>query len=131
MTDLEKHWDDLPVGPAPVDAILREAAPRRRPPSARRRPEARLKRSLAAVAVLGGIAAAFVAGTLVADPVARRRPARSPSRARRRLRSPRRSRSTASCRARSRATSCSSTTSTAASTWSGRTGGRLRLRVRG
>ncbi|WP_148613800.1 beta-propeller domain-containing protein [Nocardioides rubriscoriae] len=67
MTDLEKHWDDLPVGPAPVAAILREA---RRTSAAerRRRPEARLKRSLAAVTVLGGVAAAFVAGTVVSSP---------------------------------------------------------------
>ena len=64
MTDLEKHWDDLPVGPAPVDAVLREAR-RGASASARRRPEARLRRSLTATAVLGGVAAAFVAGTLV------------------------------------------------------------------
>jgi hypothetical protein len=73
VTDLEKHWDDLPVGPAPVDAILRRA---RRTPSAglvpglaprRRRPEDRLRRSLTTVAVLGGVAAAFVAGTIVPD----------------------------------------------------------------
>jgi hypothetical protein len=64
MTDLEQHWDDLPVGPAPVDAILREAR-RQAAAEARRRPEARLKRSLVGVTAFGGIAAAFVAGTLV------------------------------------------------------------------
>ncbi|MCW2813503.1 MAG: hypothetical protein JWN84_958 [Nocardioides sp.] len=65
MTDLEDHWDDLPVGPAPVDAILREAR-RTSAASGRRRPEARLRRSLTGVVALGGVAAAFVAGTLVA-----------------------------------------------------------------
>ncbi|MGA8256571.1 MAG: beta-propeller domain-containing protein [Nocardioides sp.] len=64
MTDLERQWDDLPVGPAPVDAILNAA----RRDAARRRPERRLKRSLLGVGALGGIAAAFVAGTLVAQP---------------------------------------------------------------
>ncbi|WP_134767032.1 beta-propeller domain-containing protein [Nocardioides sp. 1609] len=64
MTDLERQWDDLPVGPAPVDAILREAR-REAAADARRRPERRLRRSLTGVAVIGGVAAAFVAGTLV------------------------------------------------------------------
>ena len=66
MTDLENHWDDLPVGPAPVDAILREA--RREAAAGVRTPEQRLRRSLRGVAVIGGIAAAFVAGTLVTSP---------------------------------------------------------------
>ncbi|MDO9455352.1 beta-propeller domain-containing protein [Nocardioides sp.] len=67
MTDLEQNWDDLPVGPAPVDAVLRDAH-RQAASERRRRPEARLKRSLTAVAVLGGVAAAFVAGTIVSAP---------------------------------------------------------------
>ncbi|MFB9312682.1 beta-propeller domain-containing protein [Nocardioides plantarum] len=69
MTDLEKHWDDLAVGPAPVDAILRRARRTSLGPAAtgRRRPEDRLRRSLTTVAVLGGVAAAFVAGTIVPD----------------------------------------------------------------
>ena len=67
MTDLENHWDDLPVGPAPVDAILREAR-RQAAADARRRPEARLRRSLLAVAAVGAVAAAFVAGSLVSTP---------------------------------------------------------------
>ncbi|QDH11087.1 hypothetical protein FE634_22015 [Nocardioides dongxiaopingii] len=64
MTDLERQWDDLPVGPVPLDAILREAR-REAATETRRRPERRLRRSLTGVAVVGGIAAAFVAGTLV------------------------------------------------------------------
>ncbi len=64
MTDLERQWDDLPVGPAPVDAIVNAG----RRDAARRRPEHRLKRSLLGVGALGGVAAAFVAGTLVAGP---------------------------------------------------------------
>lgn len=66
MTDLEKHWDDVPVGPVPADAILRDAR-RQAAADLRRRPEARLQRSLKTVAVAGGIAAAFVVGTLVPD----------------------------------------------------------------
>ncbi len=67
MTDLERDWDDLPVGPAPMDAILREgrrSAARR----GRRTPAARLRRSVLGAATVGGIAAAFVAGTIVAAP---------------------------------------------------------------
>ena len=58
---LDRLWDDLPVGAAPVDDIVRagrsgvSAAPRR------------LRRSLAATAVIGSVAAAFVVGTLVAS----------------------------------------------------------------
>lgn len=66
MTDLERDWDDLPVGPAPVDAILREA--RREAARATRSPQRRLRRSLGGIAVVGGIAAAFVAGTLAGSP---------------------------------------------------------------
>ncbi|MFA6299740.1 MAG: beta-propeller domain-containing protein, partial [Nocardioides sp.] len=71
MNDLERLWDDLPVGPAPVADILRDgrsAGPRPR----RTRP---LMRSLTRVAVLGGIAAAFVAGTLVDRPLSDAPPA--------------------------------------------------------
>ncbi len=67
MTDLERDWDDLPVGPVPMDAILRDgrrAAARQQ----RRAPGARLRRSLAVSAGIGGLAAAFVAGTLVSSP---------------------------------------------------------------
>lgn len=67
MTDLEKQWDDLTASPVPIDAILRDAH-RAAAAERRRRPEARLKRSLTGVAVVGGIAAAFVAGTLVTTP---------------------------------------------------------------
>ena len=66
MTDLERDWDVLPTGPAPVDAILREA--RREAARTRRTPEQRLRRSLGGAAVVGGIAAAFIAGSLVSSP---------------------------------------------------------------
>jgi hypothetical protein len=66
MTDLERHWDDLPVGPAPLDALLREG--RREAARAAAAPRRRLRRSLGATAVAGGIAAAFVAGTLATSP---------------------------------------------------------------
>jgi len=66
MTDLERDWDDLPTGPAPVDIILREA--RREAARGRRTPEQRLRRSLRGALVVGGIAAAFVAGSLVSSP---------------------------------------------------------------
>lgn len=66
MTDLERTWDDLPVGPAPLDALLREG--RREAAAAAGAPRRRLRRSRGAVAVVGGIAAAFVAGSLVAAP---------------------------------------------------------------
>ena len=71
MTDLERHWDELPVRPAPVDRILRDAHReklRADAAAAARRPERRLRRSLRNAAVLGGVAAAFVAGTLVTQP---------------------------------------------------------------
>ena len=67
MTDLERDWDDLPVGTVPLDAILREAR-RESARTRKHRPEARLRRSLLGVATVAGIAAAFVAGTLVTTP---------------------------------------------------------------
>ncbi|GAA5144710.1 hypothetical protein GCM10023340_12820 [Nocardioides marinquilinus] len=63
MTDLERQWDELPVGPAPVDAILREA---RRTRTTRRR--AALRRPLLGVVAVGAVAAAFVAGGVVTQP---------------------------------------------------------------
>ena len=51
MTDLERDWDDLPTGPAPVDIILREA--RREAARGRRTPEQRLRRSLRGALVRG------------------------------------------------------------------------------
>ncbi|MDN4173995.1 beta-propeller domain-containing protein [Nocardioides sp. SOB77] len=60
MTDLERLWDDVPVGPAPTDRILRAA--RREQRGSRRRP---LLRSAGTVVALGALAAAFVAGTQV------------------------------------------------------------------
>ncbi|MDO9494511.1 MAG: beta-propeller domain-containing protein, partial [Nocardioides sp.] len=71
MNDLERLWDDLPVGPAPVADILRDgrsAGPRPR----RTRPP---MRPLTWGAVLGGFAAAFVAGTLVDRPLSDAPPA--------------------------------------------------------
>ncbi|GGO74731.1 beta-propeller domain-containing protein [Nocardioides deserti] len=59
MTDLERLWDDVPVGPAPTDRILRAARPEQR---SWRRP---LLRSTGTVLALGALAAAFVAGTSV------------------------------------------------------------------
>jgi hypothetical protein len=62
MNDLERLWDGLPVGPAPLTAIMRGEPVAL--PSARRR----VPRPLARAAVVGGLAAAFVAGTLVGQP---------------------------------------------------------------
>lgn len=62
MTDLERDWDNLTVGPAPLESILREA--RREAAQSAAAPRQRLRRSMGAIAVVGGIAAAFVAGTL-------------------------------------------------------------------
>lgn len=59
MTDLERLWDDLPVGPAPTDRILRAARAER---GGRRRA---LLRPTGTVLALGALAAAFVAGTHV------------------------------------------------------------------
>ncbi|MDP2773211.1 MAG: beta-propeller domain-containing protein, partial [Nocardioides sp.] len=71
MNDLERLWDDLPVGPAPVADILRDG--RGALPRARR--TRGVLRPLTRVAVLGGIAAAFVAGTLVDRPLSDAPPA--------------------------------------------------------
>ena len=60
MSDLEDLWDDVPVGPAPVSAILREGRAAAR--SSRRRPWFRPVTALAAVGALGG---AFFLGTSV------------------------------------------------------------------
>lgn len=62
MTDLENAWDDLPVSTAPIDAVLR--AGRRDEP--RRRPVPRP--GLRTATAFGAVAAAFVAGVVVADP---------------------------------------------------------------
>lgn len=66
MNDLERLWDDLPVGPAPVSDIIRAGRADRAGRAGRGRP---FVRPLLRVAVLGGIAAAFLAGTLVDQPV--------------------------------------------------------------
>ena len=63
MTDLERHWEELPVGPAPVDAIMRRA----RAAAGDREPTGRTGASLKRVGVLACVAAAFVACTLVAQ----------------------------------------------------------------
>ncbi len=60
MSDLEKMWEDLPSGTAPVDDILREG---RRSASAQRRKF--VTRPLIAATALTGIAAAFLVGTAV------------------------------------------------------------------
>ncbi len=64
MTDLENLWDDLPVGPAPTGAILREA----RAQSRRRRSRRGLLRPLTSIAGLAALGTAFVVGTYVASP---------------------------------------------------------------
>lgn len=66
MNDLERLWDDLPVGPAPVSDIIRAGRAGQAGRTARGRA---FVRPLMRVAVLGGIAAAFLAGTLVDQPV--------------------------------------------------------------
>ncbi|GAB2772702.1 hypothetical protein GCM10027020_27430 [Nocardioides salsibiostraticola] len=62
MSDLENLWDDVPVGPAPVSAILREGRAAAR---SSRRPWFRPVTALAAVGALGG---AFFLGTSVSGP---------------------------------------------------------------
>lgn len=62
MSDLERLWDDLPVGRAPVDDILRAGRKRTRTP--RRRPI----RPLFTAGVLTAVGGAFVAGIVVAQP---------------------------------------------------------------
>ena len=51
MTDLERHWEELPVGPVPVDDILREG--RREASSQARSGRALFRRA----GVLGTVAA--------------------------------------------------------------------------
>jgi hypothetical protein len=63
MSDLERLWDDLPVGRAPVDDILR-AGRRKQGRAPRRRP----LRPLLTAGVLTAVGAAFVAGTVVGQP---------------------------------------------------------------
>jgi hypothetical protein len=60
MNDLERLWDDLPVGPAPVADIMRAGG--------RRPTRRRFVRPLVRGAVVAGVAAAFVAGVLVGQP---------------------------------------------------------------
>ena len=62
MSDLERLWDDLPVGRAPVDDILRAGRKKTRKP--RRRPI----RPLLTAGVLTAVGAAFIAGTVVSQP---------------------------------------------------------------
>jgi Beta propeller domain len=62
MTDLERLWDDLPVGRAPVDDILRAGRKKTRTP--RRRPV----RPLFTAGVLTAVGGAFLAGIIVAQP---------------------------------------------------------------
>lgn len=63
MSDLERLWDDLPVGRAPVDDILRAGRKRTRRPRSRRP-----LRPLVTAGVLTAVGAAFVAGTVVGGP---------------------------------------------------------------
>ncbi len=62
MSDLERLWDDLPVGRAPVDDILRAGRKKTRMP--RRRP----LRPLLTASVLTAVGGAFLAGIVVAQP---------------------------------------------------------------
>ncbi|HET9420222.1 MAG TPA: beta-propeller domain-containing protein [Nocardioides sp.] len=62
MSDLERLWDDLPVGRAPVDDILRAGRKKGRTP--RRRPV----RPLFTAGVLTAVGGAFLAGIIVAQP---------------------------------------------------------------
>jgi hypothetical protein len=66
MSDLERLWDDLPVGRAPVDDILRAGRKqqRRQQGGPRRRP----LRPLLTAGVLTAVGAAFIAGTVVGQP---------------------------------------------------------------
>ncbi len=67
MSDLERLWDDLPVGRAPVDDILRAGRKKTRTP--RHRP----LRPLLTAGVLTAVGGAFIAGTVVSQP-----PSKSP-----------------------------------------------------
>ena len=69
MSDLENLWDDLPVGPAPTGAILRQARAQKRTQSRPRRSR-RLLRPMSSIAALAAIGGAFVIGTYVASPPA-------------------------------------------------------------
>ncbi len=62
MSDLERLWDDLPVGGPPIDDILRAGRKRTRTP--RRRP----LRPLLTAGVLTAVGGAFIAGTVVSQP---------------------------------------------------------------
>ena len=62
MSDLERLWDDLPVGRAPIDDILRAGRKKTRKP--RRRP----LRPLLTAGVLTAVGGAFIAGTVVSQP---------------------------------------------------------------
>lgn len=65
MTDLDKHWDDLPVGAAPLNAIVRAG---QRPPAQRLRAQGlrpALRRGMVTATALGSLAAAFTLGTAV------------------------------------------------------------------
>ncbi|GAB2970513.1 beta-propeller domain-containing protein [Nocardioides montaniterrae] len=80
MSDLEKNWDDLPVGPVPIDAILHEAhrvdmraemraelraeaeATALSTAAARARRRRAIGRPLVAAAAVSGVAAALVVG---------------------------------------------------------------------
>jgi hypothetical protein len=64
MSDLERLWDDVPVGRAPVDDILR--AGRQRGRAQRRRPI----RPLLTAGILTAVGGAFLAGIVVAQPPA-------------------------------------------------------------
>ncbi|MCW2850963.1 MAG: hypothetical protein JWM84_627 [Nocardioides sp.] len=63
MSDLERLWNELPVGPAPVAQIMRRGAATRVPERRRR-----VVRPLVRAAVVGSVAAAFVAGVMVGQP---------------------------------------------------------------
>ncbi len=106
MTDLERHWDDLPVRPAPVDAscvtpIVSSSAPTPWPPggpSPGRAARCDARPSSAASPPPSSPARSSPSPA----PTTRRAPAPATPRT-----APARSRSTASCRHRSRATTCS------------------------
>ena len=67
MTDLEDLWDDLPVGPAPVDRILRAGrAVAPASTSARRRRAPGWLRPLGSVGALAALGGAFLVGVQVA-----------------------------------------------------------------
>ncbi len=64
MTDpLDRLWDEIPVGPAPVNRIIRAAKAAQPTPRARR-----VLRPVTTFGVLAGLVAAFAVGTLVGQP---------------------------------------------------------------